>query len=123
MAFLRSLKTRGLTGTQLVISDVHAGLTGALAGGAARGGLATLPGAFSCATCWPGYQRATARWSPPRSGPRSRNPDAEHVTAQLDVIAGMLGRQFPTVETMLRDATEELLAFTGFPPTHWKKIW
>jgi transposase-like protein len=50
-------------------------------------------------------------------------PDAEHVTAQLDVIAGMLGRQFPTVETMLRDATEELLAFTGFPPTHWKKIW
>ncbi len=50
-------------------------------------------------------------------------PDAEHVTTQLDVIAGMLGRQFPAVETMLRDTKEELLAFTGFPVAHWKKIW
>ncbi len=24
---------------------------------------------------------------------------------------------------MLRDAAEDLLAFTGFPLTHWKKIW
>jgi putative transposase len=39
------------------------------------------------------------------------------------VIAGMLGRQAPKVETMLRDAAEGLLAFTGFPVAHWKKIW
>src|SRR3712207_561550 len=50
-------------------------------------------------------------------------PDAEHVHAQLDVIAGMLGRQFPQVEAMLREAEEELLAFTAFPIGHWKKIW
>jgi putative transposase len=50
-------------------------------------------------------------------------PDAEHVHSQLDVIAGMLGRQFPQVEQMLRDATEDLLAFTSFPLSHWKKIW
>jgi transposase-like protein len=31
-------------------------------------------------------------------------PDAEHVRSQLDVIAGTLGRQFPQVETMLREA-------------------
>ncbi len=49
-------------------------------------------------------------------------PDAEHVHAQFDVIAGMLGRQFPAVEAMLRDAREDLLAFTGFPVLHWKKI-
>ena len=24
---------------------------------------------------------------------------------------------------MLRDAAEDLLAFTGFPVAHWKKIW
>ena len=24
---------------------------------------------------------------------------------------------------MLRDAREELLAFTDFPPQHWKKVW
>ena len=50
-------------------------------------------------------------------------PDAEHVRSQLEVIAGMLGRQFPKVEAMLHDAADDLLAFTGFPVTHWKKIW
>jgi putative transposase len=50
-------------------------------------------------------------------------PDAEHVHAQLDVIAGMLGRQSPAVEAMLREAKDDLLAFTGFPVAHWKKIW
>ena len=50
-------------------------------------------------------------------------PDAEHVHSQLDVIAGMLGRQFPAVEAMLRDSAEDLLAFTDFPVSHWKKIW
>src|SRR3954451_17560154 len=50
-------------------------------------------------------------------------PAAEHVHSQLDVIAGMLGRQFPQVEAMLRDAEDDLLAFTDFPVAHWKKIW
>jgi putative transposase len=50
-------------------------------------------------------------------------PDAEHVHTQLDVIAGMLGRQFPQVEAMLREATAHLLAFTDFSVAHWKKIW
>jgi putative transposase len=27
------------------------------------------------------------------------------------------------VEQMLRTAKEDLLAFTGFPASHWKKIW
>jgi putative transposase len=35
----------------------------------------------------------------------------------------MLGRQFPAVETMLRDAEAELTAFADFPVAHWKKIW
>src|SRR5918995_6712231 len=50
-------------------------------------------------------------------------PDAEHVHAQFDVIAGMLGRQFPAVEAMLREAADDLLAFTGFPVSHWKQLW
>jgi putative transposase len=50
-------------------------------------------------------------------------PNAEHVHSQLDVIAGMLGRQFPSVEAMLREAEEDLLAFTAFPIGHWKKVW
>lgn len=38
-------------------------------------------------------------------------PDADHVRSQLDVIAGMLGRRFPRVGTMLRDASDEVTAF------------
>jgi putative transposase len=50
-------------------------------------------------------------------------PDAAHVHEQLDVIAGMLGRQFPKLEAMLRDGAEEVLAFPSFPVAHWKKVW
>ena len=35
----------------------------------------------------------------------------------------MLGRQFPKVETMLREAAVDITAFADFPPAHWKKIW
>ncbi|WP_236949463.1 transposase, partial [Mycolicibacterium goodii] len=37
--------------------------------------------------------------------------------------AGMLGRQFPKVETMLREAAADITAFADFPVAHWKKIW
>jgi putative transposase len=50
-------------------------------------------------------------------------PDAAHVHEQLDVVAGMLGRQFPTLEAMLRDNADDVLAFTSFPVSHWKKVW
>src|SRR4051812_6474309 len=50
-------------------------------------------------------------------------PDAEHVHSQLDVIAGMLGKQFPVVEVMLQEAADDVLAFTAFPVGHWKKLW
>jgi putative transposase len=50
-------------------------------------------------------------------------PDAVHVHQQLDVIAGMLGRQFPKLEVMPHEAATEVLAFTSFPSSHWKKIW
>jgi putative transposase len=50
-------------------------------------------------------------------------PDAEHVREQLDTIAGMLGRQLPKVESMLRDAAHDITAFADFPVPHWKMIW
>jgi putative transposase len=48
---------------------------------------------------------------------------AAHVHEQLEVIAGMLGRQFLKLEVMLRDSAEELLAFASLPISHWKKVW
>ena len=50
-------------------------------------------------------------------------PDAEHTGEQLEVIAMMLGTQLPKVEHMLCEAREDLLAFAGFPSSHWKRIW
>ncbi|EUA17389.1 transposase, Mutator family protein [Mycobacterium avium subsp. avium 2285 (R)] len=69
-AFLRSLKSRGLAGVQLVISDAHAGLRSAI-----DAVLIGPPGSgvecTSCATCSPKCPRAPQRWSPPRSAPSS----------------------------------------------------
>jgi putative transposase len=121
-AFLRSLKARGLAGVQLVISDAHTGLKQATAGvllGAAwqrcrvhflRNVLAAVP-------------KGNAEMVAAAIRTIFAQPDAQHVREQLDVIAGMLGRQLPKVETMLRDAADDLLAFTNFPVGHWKKIW
>ncbi len=52
-------------------------------------------------------------------------PDALAVAEQLDSIAAKLGRQFPAVEAMLRDAAPDLCAFAAFPQAHWKnaEIW
>ena len=113
-AFLRGLKARGLGGVQLVISDAHTGLKpaiGAVLLGAAwqrcrvhfmRNVLAVVP---------KGNQEMVA------AAIRTifAQPDAEHVHEQFEVIATMLGRQLPKVEQMLRDAHDDLLAFTGVP--------
>ncbi len=51
------------------------------------------------------------------------HPDALTVAEQLDAIAAKLGRQFPAVEAMLREAATDICAFAAFPTAHWKKIW
>jgi putative transposase len=121
-AFLRSLKTRGLAGTKLVISDAHAGLKAAIA--------AVMLGA-SWQRCRVHFLRNVLAQVPKGSQTMVAaavrtvfaQPDAEHVREQLEVIATMLGRQFPKVETMLREAGEDVTAFADFPVAHWKKIW
>jgi putative transposase len=121
-AFLRSLKARGLAGVQLVISDAHTGLKAAIS--------AVLLGA-AWQRCRVHFLRNVLAQVPKGNAEMVAaavrtvfaQPDADHVRDQLDVIAGMLGRQLPKVETMLRDAACDLLAFTAFPPGHWKKIW
>ena len=51
-------------------------------------------------------------------------PDAAHVRSQLDRGRPACSQpQFPDVAAMLTDAAEDLLAFTGFPLAHWRKIW
>jgi len=122
LAFFRGLVARGLSGVALVTSDAHAGLVAAIA--------ATLPGA-SWQRCKLHFARnLTAAVPKGHAGMAAAavrtifaQPDAAGVRAQLDTTAGMLGRQFPKVETMLRDAAGDITAFAGFPPEHRKKIW
>lgn len=50
-------------------------------------------------------------------------PDAASVAEQFDDIATKLERMLPKVAVMMRDAKEDLLAFTGFPQAHWRQLW
>jgi putative transposase len=121
-AFLRSLKTRGLSGVQLVISDAHTGLTQAIE--------AVLLGT-SWQRCRVHFLRNVLAQVPKGHAEMVAaairtifaQPDAAHVREQLDTIAGMLGRQLPKVEQMLRAAATDVTAFADFPVAHWKKIW
>ena len=121
-AFLRGLKTRGLHGVQLVISDAHAGLRAAIE--------AVLLGA-AWQRCRVHFLRNVLAQVPKGHAEMVAaairtifaQPDAAHVREQLDTIAGMLGRQLPKVETMLREAAGDITAFADFPVSHWKKVW
>lgn len=120
-AFLRSLKARGLAGLALVIADAHLGLRQAVH--------AVFLGA-SVQRCRAHFLRNVLAQLPKGSAEMVAaatrtifvQPDATHVCDQLDVIAGMLGRQFTKVETMLRAAEPELFASAAFPAPTGKDL-
>jgi transposase-like protein len=121
-AFLRALRARGLAGVQLVISDAHQGLVGAIE--------AVLLGA-AWQRCRVHFMRNVLAKVPKANGEMVAaairtifsQPDAAHVHTQFEEITHMLGRQFPAVAAMLDDARAELLAFCVFPQSHWRKVW
>jgi putative transposase len=119
---LLSVKTRGLAGVQLVISDAHAGLRAAIA--------AVLIGA-AWQRCRVHFLRNVLAQVPKGSAEMVAaairtifaQPGPVHVAEQLDTIASMPGRQFPKVEAMLRESADDITAFAAFPVSHWKKVW
>jgi len=121
-AFLRSLKARGLSGVQLVISDAHTGLKQAIA--------AVLIGS-SWQRCRVHFMRNVLAVVPKGSAEMVAaairtvfaQPDAARVAEQFDTIAVMLGRQLPKVETLMVQAKDDLLAFSAFPQVHWRQLW
>ena len=50
-------------------------------------------------------------------------PDRAHIHAQLEEVAATLRPAFPEVAAQLLEAGPDLLAFSGFPITHWSKLW
>jgi putative transposase len=121
-AFLRSLRARGLAGVRLVISDAHEGL---------RSSIEKVMLGAAWQRCRVHFMRNVLARVPRGSQEMVAaairtvfaQPDAAAVADQLDSIAGKLGRQFPAVETMLREAATDVCAFTAFPIAHWKKVW
>lgn len=120
--FLRSMKTRGLGGVKLVMSDAHSGLKKAIG---------TVFQGASWQRCRVHFMRnvlsAVAKGSKEMVASIIRTifaqPDAKHVRTQFAEVTRMLERSHPKVAVMLEDACHDLLAFTGFPQRHWRQIW
>ena len=120
--FLRSLRKRGLAGVRLVISDAHAGLKASIRknfSGAswqrcrvhyARNLLAKVPKAqveFVAAA----FRSVFALGTP------------AEVAARWDEVTDTLSTRFPKAGESMREARTDVLAFTAFPASHWRKIW
>jgi len=120
--FLRTLRDRGLGGTQLVISDHHRGLMNAIE--------ATMAGA-AWQRCRVHFIRNVLARVPKGQADMVAaairtifaQPTGPMVRDQVETVALMLQPQLPAVATMLRDAKEEITAFADFPEAHWRKVW
>jgi transposase-like protein len=121
-AFLRGLVARGLTGVALVVSDAHEGLKGAIA--------AVLDGA-SWQRCRTHAMRNLLTRVPKAAQAMVATlvrtifaqPDSDQVHAQFNRVVDQLTGQFPATAEFLIDAEIDLLAFSSFPPEHWRQIW
>ena len=120
--FLRSLKERGLQGTQLVISDQHSGLVAALR--------RSLQGA-SHQRCRVHFARNLLALVPKSHKDMVAavfrtifaQPDAATVAATWDSVRDQLVAAFPKIGPLMDEAKTEVLAFTAFPRNHWSKVW
>jgi transposase-like protein len=122
LRFLRSLVSRGLSGVQLVTSDAHEGLKGAIA--------AVLQGA-----CW---QRCRTHFMRNalclvQKGAQQMvaatirtvfvQPDAVSARETWRRVADQLRPRFPRVAQLLDEAEDEVLTYLSFPSEHWRQIW
>ncbi len=121
-AFLRSLRKRGLTGVQLVVSDAHEGLKAAVR--------RVLTGA-SWQRCRVHFNRNVLARVGKAHGEMVTatirtifaQPDPDASRSQLRFVADRLRPQFPAVADALLDAEDDLLAYAAFPKPHWRRIW
>lgn len=120
--FLQSLRARGLSGVELVISDAHVGLTAAIA--------EVLIGS-SWQRCRVHFMRNVLAKVPRSHGQVVAalirtvfaQLDDASVRSQLNAVAFQLRPKFEVVANMLDEARDDLCAFASFPREHWSKIW
>jgi len=122
LQFLRSLVARGLAGVQLVISDAHEGLKGAIA--------AVLQGA-GWQRCRVHFVRNALALVPKAAAQMVAatirtvfvQPDAERARAQWQRVIDGFRPRYPRLADLLEAAQEDVLAYLAFPPEHRRQIW
>ena len=122
LQFLQGLAARGLTGVQLVISDAHKGLKGAIA--------AALQGA-TWQRCRVHFLRNALALVPKTAAQMVAatirtvfvQPDATSTREQWRRIADGFRERYPRLSALMDEAEVDVLAYTAFPSEHWRQIW
>ena len=122
LQFLRGLVSRGLNGVQLVISDAHEGLKGAIA--------AILQGS-SWQRCRVHFVRNALALVPKSAAQMAAatirtvfaQPDPVSAHEQWRRVADTFRDRYPRLATLLDDAEADVLAYLAFPADHWRQIW
>ena len=122
LVFLRGLVARGLHGVQLVISDAHEGLKGAIA--------AVLAGA-SWQRCRVHFVRNALALVPKTAAPMVAatirtvfaQPDPQSAREQWRRVADGFRSRYPRLADLLDAAEPDVLAYLAFPAAHWRQIW
>jgi putative transposase len=120
--FLRRLRSRGLTGVQLVVSDAHSGL---------RASIRKTMSGTSWQRCRVHFMRNLLSKVPKRHTEMVAatirtifaQPDPKATSDHLRLVADMLRNQHPDVSDLLLEAEPDVTAYSAFPRNHWKKIW
>jgi putative transposase len=122
LQFLRGLVARGLAGVQLVVSDAHQGLKGAIA--------AVLQGS-SWQRCRVHFVRNALALVPKSAAQMVAatirtafvQPDVASAREQWRRVADSFRGRFPRLSDLLDEAEEDVLAYLAFPQEHWRQIW
>jgi putative transposase len=122
LQFLRSLVSRGLKGVQLVVSDAHEGLKGAIA--------AVLQGA-SWQRCRVHFVRNALALVPKSAAQMVAatirtvfaQPDPAGAREQWRKVTETFQGRYPRLAQLLDDAAPDVLAYLAFPAEHWRQIW
>jgi putative transposase len=121
LQFLRGLVARGLSGVQLVISDAHQGLKGAVA--------AVLQGA-SWQRCRVHFVRNALALVPKSAAQMAAatirtvfvQPDAAAARETWRRVADGFRPRYPRLAELLDEAEADVLAYLAFPPEHRRQV-
>ena len=121
LSFLRSLVARGLRDVQLVVSDAHEGLKGALT---------AVLGGTTWQRCRVHFMRNALAQVPKATQPLVAatirtifaQPDQQSAREQLRRVADGLRAKFPKVSERLESAEPDILAHLSFPSEHRRQL-